>query len=127
MTEQDIDEALAAVERILLRADLSAAQKCLAIEMLLSPEPTPKLAATVAQAAKNLAWAVWSKTCGRCEYCLCSLNPFDRNAHDGFHIDHVVPRAQNGSDDLDNLVPSCSRCNFVKGARSPDQWGGHRG
>jgi 5-methylcytosine-specific restriction endonuclease McrA len=34
------------------------------------------------------------------------------------HIDHVIPMALGGSDDLENLVLSCSRCNEAKGARS---------
>jgi len=36
---------------------------------------------------------------------------------DGFTIDHVIPSSRGGSDDLDNLVGCCRRCNASKGAR----------
>lgn len=32
-------------------------------------------------------------------------------------VDHVVPRAKGGSDELDNLVLACHDCNCRKGAR----------
>jgi HNH endonuclease len=33
------------------------------------------------------------------------------------HVDHVIPRANGGSDDIDNLVTACDGCNLGKGAR----------
>lgn len=33
------------------------------------------------------------------------------------HVDHIHPVAEGGSDDEDNLVTSCERCNLGKGAR----------
>lgn len=33
------------------------------------------------------------------------------------HIDHVIPIAAGGSDDLENLVLSCDKCNVAKGAK----------
>lgn len=33
------------------------------------------------------------------------------------HVDHVVPRAAGGSDDIANLVTSCDTCNLGKGPR----------
>ena len=32
-------------------------------------------------------------------------------------VDHVIPRKLNGLDTDDNLVASCSRCNYSKGGR----------
>lgn len=29
-------------------------------------------------------------------------------------IDHVIPKAMQGEDTLDNLVPACNRCNSTK-------------
>jgi 5-methylcytosine-specific restriction endonuclease McrA len=46
---------------------------------------------------------------GRCAYC------FDAKAE---HIDHVVPVAKGGTNDIGNLVPACARCNLSKGSRS---------
>ena len=47
----------------------------------------------------------------RCEYCLlrqdgCSLT---------HHIEHIVPRQHEGSDDDSNLALACHRCNLRKG------------
>ena len=47
----------------------------------------------------------------RCEYCLlpqdgCSLT---------HHIEHIVPRQHEGSDDVGNLALACHRCNLRKG------------
>lgn len=60
--------------------------------------------------------AVYAKTDGTCWYC---GTPF-AGSYDGYclmEIDHVIARSQGGSDDLDNLVPSCQECNLIKGNR----------
>jgi len=31
--------------------------------------------------------------------------------------DHLIPLAYGGQNELDNLVPSCSRCNYRRGGR----------
>lgn len=33
------------------------------------------------------------------------------------HVDHIVPRAQGGSDDTENLIAACNVCNQGKAAR----------
>lgn len=50
---------------------------------------------------------------GRCRYCRAPAAT----------IDHVAPRAQGGSDDLENLVVCCRNCNSKKWARTPEQAG----
>ncbi|WP_410094065.1 HNH endonuclease [Streptomyces sp. MS191] len=37
-------------------------------------------------------------------------------------MDHAIPFASGGSDDLDNLLPACSRCNNGKNQRDPVHW-----
>lgn len=37
-------------------------------------------------------------------------------------VEHVVPKVQYGSDDLDNLVLACTTCNGQKAGRTPTQW-----
>jgi len=44
-----------------------------------------------------------------CYYC------GDNNAT---HVDHVVPKAMGGGDELDNLVAACATCNQRKGIKS---------
>ena len=59
-----------------------------------------------------LKQAVWDKTDGYCYYCGKKLKPWQT-----FSIDHVIPVIQGGTDDLENLVPSCKQCNARKGAK----------
>ena len=39
------------------------------------------------------------------------------------HVDHIIPRCQGGSDDLDNLIAACEHCNCSKGGRTPGEAG----
>ncbi len=55
---------------------------------------------------------VWDKTNGICYYCKTKLHPF-RN----YQIDHFIPKSKGGSEDLENLFPSCISCNMHKGNR----------
>jgi 5-methylcytosine-specific restriction endonuclease McrA len=47
---------------------------------------------------------------GKCAYCRRSLK-------NGFHIDHIVPLANGGTNWPDNLQLCCERCNCRKGAK----------
>lgn len=49
----------------------------------------------------------------RCAYCGAQAE----------HVDHIIPRCQGGSDDEDNLVAACARCNISKSGRTPRQAG----
>lgn len=49
-----------------------------------------------------------------CRYC---------GAKDDLTTDRVIPRTQGGSDDEENLVTACGRCNFSKGPRTPEEAG----
>jgi 5-methylcytosine-specific restriction endonuclease McrA len=53
---------------------------------------------------------IWDKTGGKCWYCGKQTNPFKKE----FCIDHLIPRSAGGSDDIENLVPSCTNCNCSK-------------
>lgn len=50
---------------------------------------------------------VWRRAASRCEYCRLAQTdtPFRT-----FHIDHIVPRKHDGSEDPDNLALACDRC-----------------
>ena len=77
---------------------------------------------TISAAKKQ---ATFEKTEGCCFYCGTVLRipvagpeaPLDE-----FCPDHFWPRAKGGSDDLENLVPACRRCNSSKAAYHPLEW-----
>ncbi len=47
---------------------------------------------------------LWGSYLGLCVYCTDKAE----------HLDHVVPIALGGTNDLDNLVPACAHCNHSK-------------
>lgn len=67
--------------------------------------------------SRDLRSRVWEFTRGQCWYCGVHCNPFI-----DFCIDHVVPLARGGTNDIENLVPACSYCNQAKGILFIDEW-----
>jgi 5-methylcytosine-specific restriction endonuclease McrA len=53
---------------------------------------------------------------GRCAYC---PSPADTR-------DHVIPLAEGGTDEIDNIVPACRPCNSRKGSLTVDAWTARR-
>ncbi len=71
---------------------------------------------------KRISELVYAKCNGHCAYCGREI------AYKDMQVDHVVPLLRNfpdwlikmgvwtrGTDDIDNLLPSCRMCNFRKG------------
>ena len=58
--------------------------------------------------SKHERETIYQKTNGHCAYCGCELEFKDMQA------DHVQPFIQGGSDELENLLPSCRSCNHYK-------------
>ncbi|MGX9346374.1 HNH endonuclease [Microbacterium sp. KNMS] len=52
--------------------------------------------------------AVLDRDGWQCQYCHKHLEGTDATA------DHIIPKNAGGTDDLDNLVASCRRCNGIK-------------
>ncbi len=61
---------------------------------------------------KEIKSDVWKKTEGVCIYCGNNLNPFNN-----FHIEHFHPISKGGKNDIENLFPSCQKCNMRKSDR----------
>lgn len=62
------------------------------------------------QIPKKIREQVYQKYNGHCTYCGCELEYKD------MQVDHVISVYwYNGSNDIDNLMPSCRMCNFYKG------------
>lgn len=58
---------------------------------------------------------VYARDRGRCQYCGLHVS------RDVWTYDHVVPRAQGGKTNWENVVVACSDCNQKKGGRTPAQ------
>lgn len=70
--------------------------------------------APVASHSRRNFSAVHERDGAACRYCGSERN---------LSIDHVVPRIQGGSNELENLVVACRSCNSRKGGRTPEQAG----
>lgn len=60
---------------------------------------------------------IFEKTNGHCWYCGITIHPLDN-----WQVDHQQPRSQGGTDEIENLVPSCRSCNAGKGGRTVEQY-----
>jgi len=58
--------------------------------------------------------AVALRAGGYCEYCRL----VEKGQLGPFHLEHVVPSSQGGSDELENLAWACSACNLMKSDRT---------
>ncbi|MDR0618296.1 MAG: HNH endonuclease, partial [Bacteroidales bacterium] len=61
---------------------------------------------------KETRKTIFDKFGGHCAYCGTEIN-FDK-----FQVDHFVAKLKGGSDDVDNLMPSCIECNRYKATLS---------
>ena len=52
---------------------------------------------------------IFEKSAARCHYCKTVLTLDGK-----WHVEHMVPRALGGTDDLVNLVAACASCNLAK-------------
>jgi len=59
---------------------------------------------------------VYHKFGGHCAYCGHQLKS------KGWHVDHVIPVAAGGVDDIMNFFPACKHCNTLKNASSLEQF-----
>ncbi|MGN1155274.1 MAG: HNH endonuclease [Agathobacter sp.] len=73
---------------------------------------------------KEIRKKVYNKYNGHCAYCGCEIEMKD------MQVDHIIPKYRNnerwhkviGSDEIDNLNPSCMMCNFYKGMFTVEQF-----
>jgi RHS repeat-associated protein len=59
-----------------------------------------------------------------CAYCGKKIQDKTAGQPDSFEADHIVPVQKGGTNDLNNLNPSCLTCNRSKGAKDLDDWQG---
>lgn len=65
---------------------------------------------------KKIRELVYAKFNGHCAYCGREI------AYKDMQVDHIYAQYKGGSDDIDNLLPSCRACNFRKGTLSVEQF-----
>jgi 5-methylcytosine-specific restriction endonuclease McrA len=58
--------------------------------------------------APKRRWAILTAHGGLCHYC---------GRKDATHVDHIIPKGCCGSDQPDNLIAACARCNKQKSGR----------
>jgi HNH endonuclease len=68
---------------------------------------------------QNLKRALFRREQGHCAMCPQDLRNLMAN-DEGYHIDHIIPIKQGGSNDLTNLQLVCSGCNQSKGGDGTD-------
>ena len=61
--------------------------------------------------------ALFDSQLGRCANAYCGIS-----LKDGCHVDHIMPVALGGDNDLRNLQFLCPDCNFRKNKLHPDDW-----
>jgi HNH endonuclease len=59
----------------------------------------------------------------RCEYCGKELDP-SPGRQNSYEADHRIPYGRGGSNEFDNLAPSCRSCNRSKGMKTLAEWRG---
>jgi 5-methylcytosine-specific restriction endonuclease McrA len=61
--------------------------------------------------------AIYTQQKGRCYWC-------QKPAGDNYHVDRRIPLTRGGSNNPDNLVITCPKCNITKGSRLPHEFCG---
>ena len=64
---------------------------------------------------------IYDKTGGHCAYCgnnLVFKNHGKNGTRGSWHIEHVIPKAKGGSNNIRNLKPSCAGCNLEKATKT---------
>lgn len=59
---------------------------------------------------------ILSKTNCKCAYCGIELYKTK------FHVEHLIPLSKGGSNDMENLFPSCGSCNSVKASNTLERF-----
>lgn len=115
---QDKTQALADARRVITAAgDLAAANDAqMPLQGELWPDgdlPALPASPTAAVSVSRRRLEVFERSHGRCHYCAAALT-----LDGAWHVEHQLPRALGGGDDVLNLVAACVRCNLRKGDKT---------
>lgn len=116
-------EALAQARRVLkAAATLASANDSSFVQASLWGEqdmPVPEAGAKTKNVPRRRR-EVFDKSNGKCFYCGKTLTLDGK-----WHIEHQMPRALMGPDELPNLVAACAPCNLAKGDRTAFEFIAH--
>lgn len=84
------------------------------IEMVVPSEEDVLSVGTVMR--KEVRELIYNTAKGRCALCGRKIT------YDKMTLDHIVPLAMNGADDVSNLQCTCEACNLFKGSVLPDDF-----
>lgn len=76
---------------------------------------------TVSEQPLGVIQELYAQQKGCCHYCNIE---FDRYLDDAYHVEHKLPLSRGGTNDRENLVLSCPKCNLQKQSRTPEEWSG---
>lgn len=114
-------EALAAARRViratdaLVRYGSTAANDPMPVQAELWPEDVRAVPARQAKAQRvtRRRREVFDRSEGLCHYCGTTLT-----LDGSWHVEHMVPKALDGTDTPGNLVAACTACNLAKSDRT---------
>ena len=67
---------------------------------------------------KKMRKSLFKEQGGKCFWCGRKI----KHGGPSVHLDHVIPRCRNGSDDKDNIRMTCARCNSYKSGLKLTSW-----
>ncbi len=116
----DKNQALSDARRLLRTASALAAREAANAPLMeqaalwaVEEMPAVREAGTKPKHVPRRRREVFEKSGGRCFYCGTALS-----LEGQWHIEHQMPRALMGPDELVNLVAACAPCNLAKGDRT---------
>ena len=65
---------------------------------------------------KEIRQQVYNKYNGHCAYCGCELE------YKNMQVEHIKPQRVGGTDDIENLIPTCRLCNHYKRGNDLDSF-----
>ena len=109
---EDKLDALATARKLLRAAKTIAQQQVPLTEqhaLWPSDETPPSVAGVARRPVSKRRRELFEKSEGKCHYCRGALTLDGK-----WHVEHMMPRALGGEDELGNLVASCVACNLAK-------------